>query len=469
LKHIPLNHSSRSRCCHPTRIGLLTPYSGTNLGDGAIQTAAIEGIRRHLPDSEICGITLYPVDTTRRHGIPAFPITGLLVNFYSEGLFRTMDGLFVRFNEEFAYSENTSKEGSADQVPVRRVDGAWRIIKSIPLLGSMAKVLLQIIRTISLVVHEIWHIGISYRFVKKLDMVVVSGGGQLDEAWGGPWGHPYALLRWAILSRLTGKKFVVLSVGVGDLKTLLSRFFTRGALALACYRSYRDQGSKRMVGKWAFTRKDACVPDLAFGLRLPEYDPLPPDGRKSKTVGISPIAFGHVTAWPQPMPEIYQKYLSNMMGFIATLRGKGYRVVFFKSSGADRLALQDLQERIAQDGTDGLGAGISAPDVEILGRLLHHVGKVDFVVASRLHSVMLSHILRKPVLAISFERKVDAHMQDMKQEKYVVDIRDFSASDLVTRFEELVRDAEYVKTEISRQILSCQSSLEKQYLELFQR
>ena len=35
-------------------------------------------------------------------------------------------------------------------------------------------------------------------------MLVVAGGGQLDEEWGGSWGHPYALMKWAVLARVAG-------------------------------------------------------------------------------------------------------------------------------------------------------------------------------------------------------------------------------------------------------------------------
>src|SRR5260370_29631245 len=64
-------------------IGLLAPYSGTNLGDGAVQDAILVGLSKRIRGADFWGITLRPEETSRRHGIPAFPIMGLTVASYS--------------------------------------------------------------------------------------------------------------------------------------------------------------------------------------------------------------------------------------------------------------------------------------------------------------------------------------------------------------------------------------------------
>ena len=90
---------------------------------------------------------------------------------------------------------------------------------------------------------ELSHIIGGYRFLKDVDVLIISGGGQLQDIWGGPWGHPYAMLKWTLLARLRGAKPIFLSIGFSGLDARLSRFFTRKSLSLAAYRSYRDPGS----------------------------------------------------------------------------------------------------------------------------------------------------------------------------------------------------------------------------------
>lgn len=453
--------------CHPVRIGLLTPYGGTNLGDGAIQTAAIEGLRRHLPEAELLGITLNPTETAKRHGIQAFPITGLLVPFYSETLFEPIKGLSVRFITKSMVDENIENDDMVRSVP-QGYAGIRQRIKQIPLLGRALKLLANILRKGFIAIHEIRHLRASLCFVRNLDLVMVSGGGQIDESWGHAWGHPYALFRWAVLSRLVRKQFVVVSVGVDEMKTRLSRFFTRTALSLASYRSYRDMVSKGLLDKWAFTRNDACVPDLAFGLRVPTETLLSDSSARPPLVGISPMAFGRSGSWPKPAHDTYTKYLSCLAEFTAFLTGRGYRVVFFKSSGIDPHAIEDLQKMIMQRWPVGVLDTIAVPTVEILQELLQEVKKVDFVVASRLHGVILSHILGKPVLAISYDRKVMTHMQDVGQEKYVLDLKNINSSELATCFQSLVNEAEEVRRNIRKHVLCFQKSVEMQFEHLSQ-
>ena len=56
------------------KIALLTPYTGGNLGDAAIQDAVIGNVRKRYPDAELCLVTLSPQATARLHKVPSYPI-----------------------------------------------------------------------------------------------------------------------------------------------------------------------------------------------------------------------------------------------------------------------------------------------------------------------------------------------------------------------------------------------------------
>src|SRR6185437_9395874 len=56
--------------------------------------------------------------------------------------------------------------------------------------------------------------------------LIVSGGGQLDEEWGGAWGHPFALFKWAMLARLAKVPLAFASVGACKAASTTSRFFS---------------------------------------------------------------------------------------------------------------------------------------------------------------------------------------------------------------------------------------------------
>jgi polysaccharide pyruvyl transferase WcaK-like protein len=60
--------------------------------------------------------------------------------------------------------------------------------------------------------------------------------------------------------------------------------------------------------------------------------------------------------------------------------------------------------------------------------LLH---SVDFVVASRLHGLLLSFLASKPCIAISYDRKVRCLMDELRQADYCFDIQTFNSDDLL--------------------------------------
>jgi polysaccharide pyruvyl transferase WcaK-like protein len=98
--------------------------------------------------------------------------------------------------------------------------------------------------------------------------------------------------------------------------------------------------------------------------------------------------------------------------------------------------------------------------------LLKKIAVADMVVASRLHSIILSHVLNKPTLAISWDRKVQAHMQDFDQSRYMIDIHSLNGDILKEKFDELERDAEVISNTLRDKIDSIQADLEKQSIEL---
>jgi polysaccharide pyruvyl transferase WcaK-like protein len=433
-----------------TRIALLTPYNGSNLGDGTIQTAVIENLLRRDPALELLGITLDPADTTRRHDIPAFPITGLSVSSYSQALLQR-PAVPPR-------SDGTGVEPGAPERPGR----VRQAIKATPLLGRAAKFLVRAWRALRRFGPEPYQLWRSFQVVRGLDLLVVSGGGQLDEEFGGPWGHPYVLFRWAILSRLARTRLAFASVGTQYMNRPLTRFFLRTALASAAYRSYRDPGSKQQVARWGFTKNDPVVPDLAFSLRLNETS----SGRhigEGSLVGLSPIVYGHAKHWPTKRMAVYEEYARQLAAFAHWLLERGHRLLLFQSSGADRIAVADLKKRLLDLAGAEAGQRIIQPAVQTVEQFFREVAAVDCVVASRLHGVLMSHMLCKPVQAISFDRKVDAHMEMMDQSRYCVDIQHFNAGDLIERFKALERNAHAERETITARVSQCRSQLAPQY------
>ena len=427
-------------------IALLTPYTGGNLGDAAIQEAAIQNVRTRYPDARLCLVSILPKLTAGLHDVPSFPL-----------------GRRGQWPDEPASATNASDDaaGRTSQAAQRGVFG--RVKVAVKAFRPMYSILKRAHDKLWPVYDELVHIRRVYRFLKSVDLVLVSGGGQLDEYWGGPWGHPYALFKWGLLAKITSSRFVVLSVGTCALESKVSAFFIRNALRLASYRSYRDQTSKELLKDIAFTRDDEVYPDLAFSYSNNEvFEPSAAE-RTGKIVGVSPIAYLASRGWPDEDSSVFDPYFDSLIVLVHALIQRGYSVVLFSSDGPDREIVNDMVETLTKGNNLGATGRLKHPPTLTLPDLLEQLRKVDYVVASRLHGVIVSHRFCLPVLAISYDRKVDTYMADVGLSQYCMDIHTVRSESLIEAFETMVAKSDSIRSTLSQVNNRYARDLQRQY------
>jgi polysaccharide pyruvyl transferase WcaK-like protein len=301
-----------------------------------------------------------------------------------------------------------------------------------PFLGQL---LLKTYRWIVIAPREIRHAVEGYRFLLTQDALIVSGGGQLDEEWGGPWGHPFALFKWAVLARIAQIPYAIVSVGACKLNSPISRVFLSGALRLARYRSYRDKNSREIAAR-LLPRAcgDTVVPDLAFSQPTSEL-PLPANirtiGQGRTIVAIGLIAYAKPGAWPWPDQALYDRYLQQMARVATQLLERGYFLVFVWSSEEDKSVIPEMLGRLDDESKNRLAQQMHIPAIMTWKDLVASLQGVDFLIASRLHSAILGFLTQTPTVAISFDPKVDWVMEDLGQTDYLLHIGDFTSKDVI--------------------------------------
>lgn len=433
------------------KIALLTPYTGGNLGDSAIQEAVIDNIRKRHPDADICLITLCPEATTRVHGLSSFPINSLLNNSPVRSIAKQVE-------------DNVNPTTGTECRLLNRIKAG---AKRSPFLYSRLKWLYQRLTWFGkgprLIVKEVIHLVRAYRLLKGVRLVLVSGGGQLDDYWGGAWAHPYALFKWGFIAKAVGAKYAFLSVGTCTLESKLSVFFIRQALRMADYRSYRDHDSKMLLRHITITCKDAVYPDLAFSYGLRSAVRTSHKTESGRVVAVSPIAYLSRYAWPRKDVLLYERYFDELIAFIYKLVSQGYFVVLFSTDTPDRHVVSDLVIRLYENGEPKIRRRIRRADPDTIEDLHRELVNVDYVVASRLHGVLLSHLLALPVLAISYDRKVDTYMRDMEMADYCLDIHRLEATSLFNAFQELTINQDKIKMRLTQKKKDYARALEKQY------
>jgi polysaccharide pyruvyl transferase WcaK-like protein len=421
------------------KILLLTPYTGGNLGDAAIQEGVIANIRKRVPDTEIVLVTLSPNDTTRLHGVRSFPIA---ITTFGPG--------FPTDEDTAAPSRQIGEAGRKRPITLTRVVNALRARA-----GRRVRRLLYWSGLL-----ELGHIVRAYLEVRGARMLIVSGGGQLDDYWGGPLRQPYALLKWSLLARAAGVRVVFLSIGTCTLRPS-SKHLVTAALHLADYRSFRDVGSKQLAAFARCTLNDPIVPDLAFS-----YDPPVTDSdisrRPERLVGISPIAYLS-RIWPESDSAIYKRYLEALAALVVELVGQGWRVALFTSDAVDWSAILDLQSLLRERGRAAMAGRVEVRRTFALADFFDEVRRCDLFVASRLHGVVLANLAAVPTLAISYDRKVDAYMHDTGLDAHCVDIHRLTQQTLVSGFHALYEDADRTRATLARQRAERRQQLDRQY------
>jgi polysaccharide pyruvyl transferase WcaK-like protein len=426
------------------KIVLITPYSGGNLGDAAIQEAAIENIRGRTPHADISLVTLDPEVTSRLHGLHSFPISR-------------------RLRPAAVYDETATAGVHRPIGRSPREQSGFKRLYTAVVPGTLRRGLRKVRARLIALYFEGRHIVLAFKFLRGRNRLVVSGGGQLDEHWGGAWAHPYALFKWSTLSRLLGVDVTILSVGASRLDSVLTRFFVARTLTAARYRSYRDGLSKEKVAFVEKTKSDPVFPDLVFSYGHQRKERSHRDGRR--LVAVSPIAYLTQHRQSARNVSIFQRYVLDLAFFVEDLAEQGYDILVFVSAALDRPLARDIVDRVSV--RPAVAGKISACYPTSPKDLLEALQGVDVVVASRLHGILLSHIANLPVLAIPCDVKVTTYMSDMGMTDFMLDLDAVSRDSLARGFEHLVLRSDELRHYLSSKVPELAGRLGMQYDNVF--
>lgn len=407
----------------PLRIGFFGNIGSGNLGDDACLVATFQFLRERVPHAQFHVFTSNDIDTRARHGVEVFP--------------STRDGF-----SNAGWSAPTTRIAPAAPPAESGLKGT---IKKLPLLWPTLKYIQSLLARVHAVLGEVAYIARAARYIRQLDWIGATGGGQLADNFTGPWGYPYNMLRWSLLGRLLGKRVFYVSVGAATLKYGLSKLMGRIAFNLAHHRSFRDETSRNIARDIGIARDDGLSPDMVFAI-----DPKPfirgAVVANPKLVAINIFPHGDVRYWPDDRPEAYRHYLTVMRDFCLWLLREGYEVLFFPSQvRADPRCIADLVAMLDAAGARAqFGDRIHAPRILSFEDFFTALAPAQFVVCTRFHGMIMSFILGKPVLAIPNQPKMVDLMNSMDLGQYALHIETVSADKLKDAFTAMRADRERI-------------------------
>jgi polysaccharide pyruvyl transferase WcaK-like protein len=401
----------------PLRIGLLGPYLSKNFGDTAIQMAVINSLRRIFPGVELTGICPDPPDTERTHGIHAFPLSGKHWDNREEYL-------------RISYSKNIE----------HRKNNLLRVMLKLRLIYEER-------------VGRLVNIAACCRL---MDALIISGSGQLDDFWGGPWKHPYSLMIWSLVARLYGCRVIVFGIGWDDLSTRLGKLFAFSALRLSHYRVFRDSGTVQKLASEGVRLESSVCPDPAFGLDIPLAKHVE---QETAIIMVCPIDY---RAWLEEKNISYANYLETLKECCVQWIRDGYIV---RLASSQKYMDTPLAKEISiwMQTIVGESASLQLYDAESVSHFLQLARSADLVVASRLHSLILSAVAETPLVAISYGRKVSQMMSDLGLEEFCLELVNLRFGRLQEVVSRVLKMRQELKVGLMEMLLKYRAELNVQY------
>jgi len=130
--------------------------------------------------------------------------------------------------------------------------------------------------------------------------------------------------------------------------------------------------------------------------------------------------------WPAQNRGEYERYVSLWAALVTQRVAEGDRVHLFVTDPADMNAVQDVMEKL----DSATRARCSVARTNTPNELLDLFRRLDVVISSRLHGVLIAIVAGRPVLALSHERKVRAVMADAGADPFCLDLPTTSFSEV---------------------------------------
>ncbi len=255
--------------------------------------------------------------------------------------------------------------------------------------------------------------------IKKSDIIVGGGGSMLQNITSNRSLYYYLVI--LKLSKLFGKKVVLLGNGIGPLKNSLAIKATIKTLKSLDHIVLRDEDSFKFLESYNLNNI-YLGNDLVFNLNIHKKLETKP-----KRVIIN------LRDW------FYEdRFIETMISFIEYLINNEYEVVLLPfQKGNDDKVLSKIKYRINNPSLIYLES-LNFQDIIL------HISSGEVFIGMRLHGLIFSSLLKKPFIALSYDPKVEIFSEKLKQICFN-DLNTITLEGLINSFNKLYNNFEEYK------------------------
>lgn len=289
--------------------------------------------------------------------------------------------------------------------------------------------------------------------IRKLDILVIGGGGILMDLYRNGL-VLFGVYGW--MAKRTRTPFVIYGAGAGPINTWFGKRVLRSLVKGAELVTVRDENSKALLASIGVKKPIHVITDPAF------YVPAPASTPETGTqihIGVTAVPYYDPDYWPTEDKRKNQNYIEGMARNLDQLLASDSRLrIHFISTkyphdAAVTKEIQALMHRKQQCSLYDENMDQEA--------LLKMIQKQDFLIGTRLHSLILALVVRKPIIGVSYHRKVSDFMHDIGCKDTLIPIETLHQDDnhFLNIYQEMINHEEQTN---SRFQTICQQMINRQ-------
>lgn len=263
------------------------------------------------------------------------------------------------------------------------------------------------------------------RSILRNDIVIIGGGGLFNDV------NKTAFFQYVFLllaSRLLFKKVYIVGVSVGPLNSLPLKLVLKMSSMLANKIYVRDADSV----KYFRSLNTNLIPDLSLGSDFL----LSSKGEVSANRSNYIVSISLMDVTKTHTADIQSNYIHQIQQFIKQLKciEDKLKIELIAMDFEKDLGILEPLKNVCQD----YDIECEIIKVDDFTKLDSAFSKSNFIIATRLHSAILSILYEKPFLAISYQQKVKNYFDSHGLSEPIIDILELEDNELFSKYKEML-------------------------------
>lgn len=254
--------------------------------------------------------------------------------------------------------------------------------------------------------------------VDEYDLVCIGGGNLLMSISNNYWAIKMNNL--VKIAKNKNKKIFVMSIGAGPILLNKSQKLFKETLELVDYITVRDEYSKYILkNKLQISKKIEISGDPALLLNY-KNDIEHKENRDNTNIAISVMPFGKQSFPNLPHYKTYGYYLDMYKNLIEYFYNRNANYIFylFSTEWSDYNTVLELQTHILKNSKYITERNLKVEYIKSLSDLLKFYKRQDLLIGTRMHSLIIGFTQLLPIVAISWQNKVEGFMKQINLLQY---------------------------------------------------